>query len=181
SHADLADDLDPHVQGVAGSRPVVDPQGRPIVRPRGAVNVVPSQFAKRAIGSSDPGVLGAYRRRVGYVGHQSISRNLTEQSGLEVFHGLPQFGGGVHHEGPIRRDRFANGLSTQDEQLHGRSSRVLEIITSDLEPLAAAEHHQLTVMYRSPFGTHAPSAGENVYERVEGRIPGQLQSRAWRN
>src|ERR1700752_2124491 len=74
-------------------------------------------LAGRAIESSDPGVLGAYWGGVGYVGHQSISRNLTEQPGLEVFHGLPKFRCSVHHEGAIRRHRFANGLSTQDEQL----------------------------------------------------------------
>src|SRR6476660_2279890 len=40
NHADLADNLDPHVQGVTGGRPVVDHQGRPV--PRGALHVVSS-------------------------------------------------------------------------------------------------------------------------------------------
>src|ERR1700722_11628787 len=41
--ADLADDLGPHMQGVACGRPLVHHQGWPLVGPRGAVHVVPSQ------------------------------------------------------------------------------------------------------------------------------------------
>ena len=47
---------------------------------------------REAIEASDPGLLGPYRCWVGDVGHQGIRRNLTEQPGLEVFQGLPQFG-----------------------------------------------------------------------------------------
>ncbi len=47
---------------------------------------------REAVDASDPGSLGAYRGWVGHVGHQGISRNLTEQPGLEVLQGLPQFG-----------------------------------------------------------------------------------------
>src|ERR1700758_5370383 len=39
-HADLADDLRPHMQGVAGGRPFVNQQRWPMVGPRGAVHVV---------------------------------------------------------------------------------------------------------------------------------------------
>jgi hypothetical protein len=131
---------------------------------------------REAAEASDPGFFGAYRGWVGDVGHQGVRRNLTEQPGLEVLQGLPQFGFSVHHKGAVRRDWFANGPAPQDKQFQGRTSRVLEVITADLEPVAAAEHHQLTVTYRSPLGTHAPSAGENVDERIEGRIPRQLQS-----
>jgi hypothetical protein len=42
SHADLADDLSPHMQGVAGCRPFLHHQGRPLVGPRGVVHIVPS-------------------------------------------------------------------------------------------------------------------------------------------
>ena len=70
---------------------------------------------REAVEASDPGFFGAYRGWVGYVGHQGIGRNLTEQPGLEVLQGLPKFGLGVHHKGPIRRDRFANGLATQNK------------------------------------------------------------------
>jgi hypothetical protein len=41
-HADLADNLGPHMQGVAGGRPFVHHQARPVVGPRGALHVVPS-------------------------------------------------------------------------------------------------------------------------------------------
>src|ERR1700692_1834445 len=39
-HADLADDLGPHMQGVACCRPFVHHQGWPAVAPRGVVHVV---------------------------------------------------------------------------------------------------------------------------------------------
>jgi hypothetical protein len=75
---------------------------------------------REAVGASDPGIFGAYRGWVGHVGHQGISRDLTEQPGLEVLQRLPQFGPSIHHEGPIGRDWFANGQATQDKQLQGR-------------------------------------------------------------
>jgi hypothetical protein len=139
------------------------------------------RWQREAVEASDPGLFGAHRGWVGHVGHQRIGRNLTEQTGLEVLQGLPQFASSVHHKGPICRDRFANGLATQDKQLQGRTLRVLVVITADLEPVAAAEHHQLTVTGWCPFGTHAPSASKNVDERIKGWIPPQLQSRARRN
>src|SRR5271168_2351005 len=43
NHPNLADDLAPHVQGVAGGRPFVDQQRWPVVGPSGAVHVVPSR------------------------------------------------------------------------------------------------------------------------------------------
>ena len=93
---------------------------------------------REAVETSDPGLFGAYRGWVGHVGHQGISRNLTEQPGLEILQGLPQFGPSVHHKGPIRRDRFANGPATQDKQLQGRTLRALAVIAADLEPVASA-------------------------------------------
>src|SRR6478752_8696089 len=66
----------------------------------------PPQFAESAIDSqpyshslanlprdhraSEPGPLGAYRGRVGHVGHQGVRRNLTEPPSLEVLEGLSQ-------------------------------------------------------------------------------------------
>src|SRR6202045_5557530 len=97
---------------------------------------------REAVEASDPGIFRAYRGWVGHVRHQRISRNLTEQPGLEVLPRLPTFGSSVHHKGSIGRDRFANGPATQDEQLQGRTLRDLGVITSDLEPVAAAEHRQ---------------------------------------
>src|SRR5260370_31492741 len=85
---------------------------------------------REAVEPSDSGIFGAYRGWVGHVGHQGISRNLTEQPGLEVLQGLPQFGSTVHHKGPICRDSFADGLAAQDEQLQGRTLRVLVVITA---------------------------------------------------
>src|ERR1700759_5702096 len=79
--------------------------------------------------ASDPSVFGTYRGRIGHVGHQCIRRNLTEQPGLEVLHGLPQFGSRVHHEGPICLHRLADGSATEDQKLQGRTSRVLAVIT----------------------------------------------------
>src|SRR5258707_550918 len=55
------------------------------------------------------------------------------------------------------------------------------VVPADLEPVAAAEHRELTVADRSPLGTDAPSPGKHVDERIEGPIPRQLQSRARRN
>src|SRR6202008_2907088 len=115
-----------------------------------------SQRNARPSRASDPGVFGAYRGWVGHIGHQGIRRNLAEQPGLEVLHGPPQFGPGIHHKGSICRDRFADGPATQDQKLQGRTSRVWAAITADLEPAAAAEYHQLTIMYRSGLGTDAP-------------------------
>src|ERR1700740_2740460 len=40
NHADLADDLGPHMQGVAGGLPFAHHQGRPAVAAYGAVHVV---------------------------------------------------------------------------------------------------------------------------------------------
>jgi hypothetical protein len=42
---------------------------------------------REAVETSDPCLFGAYRGWVGHVGHQGISRNLTEQPGLEVLQG----------------------------------------------------------------------------------------------
>jgi hypothetical protein len=42
NHADLADDLGPHMQGVAGGRPFVHHQGWPVEGPHGAVHIVSS-------------------------------------------------------------------------------------------------------------------------------------------
>ena len=67
------------------------------------------KWLQEAVEASDPGSFGTHRGWVGYVGHQRTGRNLTEQPGLEILQGLPKFGFGVHHERPIRRDRFANG------------------------------------------------------------------------
>jgi hypothetical protein len=47
---------------------------------------------REAIDVSDPGFLGAYRGWVGDVRHQRIRWDLTEQPGLEVLQGPPQFG-----------------------------------------------------------------------------------------
>ena len=74
---------------------------------------------------------------------------------------------------PGLRSRFCRCVSG----LGRARGAVLVVITADLEPVASAEHHQLTVTYRSPLGTHAPSASKNVDERVKGLIPRRLQSR----
>ena len=44
----------------------------------------------------------------------------------------------------------------------------MEVIAADLEPVAATERHQLTVMYRSPLGTHAPGAGKKFNFKLLG-------------
>jgi hypothetical protein len=105
----------------------------------GAGNSCPPRTIQRQRGlveASDSGVFRAYRAGVGHVWHQGIGRNLTEQARLEVLQGLAQFGLSVHHERPIRCDRFADGLAAQDKQLQGRTSRVLLVVAADLEPVA---------------------------------------------
>src|SRR5271154_846113 len=62
-HADLADDLGPHMQGVAGGRPFIHQQRRPMVGPRGVVHVVtpPAPLSLSWANSSLPEAAAACR------------------------------------------------------------------------------------------------------------------------
>ena len=107
---------------------------------------------------------------------------------LEVFEGLDDLLAGVHDEGAVAGDRFADGEAAEDEDLPAvRAGEGLAVGGADEEAVAgalvvgAAEDGELAFVQGDLFDADRPVAGEDVDERVELARPGQGEPRAGRD
>src|SRR5947209_610398 len=94
-------------------------------------------------------------------------RDSTQAASLEVLERLAQLVLRVHHERAVPGDRLADGLTAEEQHVHGLAG-------VDLDRAALPEHGQLAGLDRVVVAAHGASAGQHVHERVVVLGPRQL-------
>jgi len=111
------------------------------------------------------------RTRVG--GHRG---NRPQPARLVVLERLDQLGAGVHDEWPVRRDRLADRLAAEQQDV-----QVAAGVRRERDRVPGAEHGQLPHPDRPLLGPDGAAARQHVGQRVEVLAPRQPHPRARRH
>src|SRR6185437_5163713 len=112
---------------------------------------------------------------------RGLGGDAAEAALLVVLEGPGQLGLGVHHERAVSRDRLADRLAAEQEDVE-RGARAVHLrVGSERDRLAEAEDRELARADGTPIDANRARAREHVAERVEVRAPWETDLRARRD
>jgi hypothetical protein len=91
-----------------------------------------------------------------------------------VLHRLDEFRLGVHHERAVLEHRLADRPAAQDQDLERGPVRILQRLGGHADPIAGAEHRQLSLVDRMADRSDRTPAGQHIDKRVESRFHGRF-------